>query len=124
MLFAASPPEEAKTRAEARRKVLLFDNRLGLGGGRARAPEIDVELLDLLDQQLDRAAGCAQLFARVVGEPFAPTAEQIDFLFVEPLHCTTTPAVDDRWLSTGSTVSSTENRTDFVRSDARGEPNR
>jgi hypothetical protein len=123
VLFAASPPEEPETRAEARRKVLLFDNRLGLGGGRARAPEIDVELLDLLDQQLNRAAGCAQLLARVVGEPFAPTAEQIDFLFVEPLH-RTTPAVDDRWLSTGSTVSSTETRTGFVRSDAKDEPNR
>src|SRR6185295_3571779 len=106
---------------ERHRQVLLDRFRLRRS---PRAPEVDVQVLDLLDQQLNRAAGRTQLLARVLGESVAPVAKQFDLLFVEPLQPHTPPTVDSWTLSTASTVPSTEDRTGFVRSDARDETNR
>lgn len=120
MLFAASPPEEPEALAERHGEILLDRFRLRRG---PRAPEVDMQVLDLLDQELDRATGGAQLLTRVVAEPLAPLAEHFDLLFVEPLQPHTPPTVDDSALSTASTASSTEDRTGFVRSDAKDETN-
>jgi hypothetical protein len=91
VLFAASPAEEPEPLAERHRQVLLDRFRLRRS---PRAPEVDVQVLDLLDQELDRAAGRAQLLTRVLGESVAPEAEHFDLLFVEPLQPHTPPTVD------------------------------
>ena len=50
-----------------------------------RMPQVDVEPLDLLDQEQDRAPGCPHLVAGVVQQPFAPGPQGFDLVFVEAL---------------------------------------
>jgi hypothetical protein len=45
-------------------------------------------VLDLLDQELDRAPGCSHFVAIVACEALSPAAEHVDSLFVETRHHT------------------------------------
>jgi hypothetical protein len=48
---------------------------------RALVPKVDVQPLDLLDQEQDRAPRGPYLLARVANEPVDPTTEQFKLLF-------------------------------------------
>jgi hypothetical protein len=48
-------------------------------------PQVDVQPLDLLDQEQDRAAGSAYLVAAVVEQTLAPRPQGLDLVCVEPL---------------------------------------
>ena len=48
----------------------------------AGVPEVDLELVDLLDQHGDRLSRCAQLLAVVRGQSGAPAAKDLEPLLV------------------------------------------
>ncbi|HYX89281.1 MAG TPA: hypothetical protein VE753_07920 [Gaiellaceae bacterium] len=85
-------PERPEAAAEHRAEIVGKLLRLHLGGGlglaRADAagmPQVDVQLLDLLDQEQDGPAGRAYLVAAVVQQTLAPSPQGLELVFVEPL---------------------------------------
>ena len=60
--------------------------------GGLRVPQVDVEELDLVDQQLDRLAGGPDLFALVRRQPCPPGTQDADLLFVKPFRKQTSAA--------------------------------
>jgi hypothetical protein len=90
---SAPATDQGKPCAQARLKVGLDGPRLILHRNyrplrRALVPKVDVQPLDLLDQEQDRAPRGPYLLARVANEPVAPTTQQFKLLFVETLHHT------------------------------------
>src|SRR6266536_71203 len=89
---ASAPASElGKPCTKARLKVGLDGPRLILRRNyrplqRALVPKVDVQPLDLLDQDQDRAPRGPYFLARVAGEPVAPATEQFELLFVKTLH--------------------------------------
>src|SRR5687768_2581984 len=79
--FAAGAAPEVPEPGEQARGQLRLRRR-----GRALAPEVDVQVLDLLDQEQDRATGRAELLTGVVLEPLPPTAQEFELLFIEAGH--------------------------------------
>ena len=57
-----------------------------------RVPEVDVEKLDLVDQELDRLAGGPDLLALVRRQPCSPGTQDADLLFVKPFRKQTSAA--------------------------------
>jgi hypothetical protein len=83
----AKPCAQARPRGRLDgRRLILHRNRRPLQ--RALVPKVDVEPLDLLDQEQNRAPRGPYFLARVAGEPVAPATEQFKLLFVETLHLT------------------------------------
>jgi hypothetical protein len=64
-------------------KALLVEGRLD--ARLLRAPQIDVERFDLLDQEENRLARGTQLVALGLGEPRSPASQLVDLVFVQTL---------------------------------------
>ena len=65
--------------------VLVSLIRLALLLRRLRAPQVDVQTLDLFDQQENRLSGRAKLLIAARKETRAPGAELLDFAFVQTI---------------------------------------
>jgi hypothetical protein len=85
------PSSPAQALAQGRRQPRLsmsVDLLLGRTSGRfgrslPRMPEIDVQVLDLLDQHQDRTTGGREFVTSRLAEAFAPPPQHFELLFVE-----------------------------------------
>ena len=82
--------ERAQPAAQRRAEVDggLLDRAFGRALGLfepARVPQVDVEQLDLLDQEEDRAAGGPDLVPAIGQQTLAPCPQNLELVFVEPL---------------------------------------
>lgn len=63
-------------------RVIRFERRLE--AGRLRAPQVDVQSLDLLDQQEDGFSRCAHVGTLVGTETRAPRTQLVELLLGQP----------------------------------------
>ena len=77
-------PQARSERSFRRRRQQSLLRRFG-GRLRTRMPKVNMEVLDLLDEELDRPPGRAHLVARIAAQSVAPLPQGLELVFVQPV---------------------------------------